>query len=113
MKAISFQHITPQQLDKRWSDHCKGYVALHGAAHTGDEFMLIAIAHLYNCKVIIHKKDFSTSIGPPNALITLHLVLYEVLYLKLNQKDGRIIAPHAHLSAWRRLSGWKEFLIAW
>jgi hypothetical protein len=49
-----FKAQRPSQIRKQWKDHCQGYGASQGTVHTGDEIVLFAIAHIYNCKVTVH-----------------------------------------------------------
>jgi hypothetical protein len=56
--TVSLQSQRPSQIRKQWRDHCQGYGASQGTVYTGDDIVLFAIAHLYNCKVTVHKRDF-------------------------------------------------------
>jgi hypothetical protein len=51
-----FRAQQPSQTRKQWRDHCQGYGASQGTVHTGDDIVLFAIAHIYNCKVTVHKR---------------------------------------------------------
>jgi hypothetical protein len=56
-----------------------GYGASQGTVHTGDDIVLFPIAHIYNCKVTVHKRDYSYPIAHPStASKTLNLVLFDV-----------------------------------
>jgi hypothetical protein len=50
-----FKAQQPSRIRKQWRDHCQGYGASQGTVHIGDEIVLFAIAHMYNCKVTVHK----------------------------------------------------------
>jgi hypothetical protein len=74
-----FKAQQPSQIRKQWRDHCQGYGASQGTVNTGDEIVLFAIAYIYNCKVTVHKRDFSHHIAHPStASKSLNLVLFDV-----------------------------------
>jgi hypothetical protein len=74
-----FRTQRPSQTRKQWRDHCQGYGASQGTVHTGDDIVLFAIAHIYNCKVTVHKRNTSLPIAHPStASKTLNLVLFDV-----------------------------------
>ena len=67
------------QVRKQWREHCQGYGASQGTVHQGDDLVLFAIAHIYNCKVTVHKRVNSFDIAHPStASKTLNLVLFDV-----------------------------------
>jgi hypothetical protein len=75
----TFRAQRHSQIRKQWRDHCQGYGASQGTVHTGDDIVLFAIAHIYNCKVTVHKRDCSYHIAHPStASKTLNLVLFDV-----------------------------------
>jgi len=67
------------QIRKQWREHCQGYGASQGTVHQGDDIVLFAIAHIYSCKVTVHKRDTSYTIAHPStASKTLNIVLFDV-----------------------------------
>jgi len=73
-----FRAQRPSQI-RNWRDHCQGYGASQGIVHTGDDLVLFAIAHIYNCKVTVHKRDCAYPITHPStASKTLNLVFVDV-----------------------------------
>ncbi len=61
-----FRAQRPSQIRKQWSDHCQAM------AHRKVLYILVmrlcssqSAAHIYNCKVTVHKRDFSHHIAHP------------------------------------------------
>jgi hypothetical protein len=75
----TFRAQQQSQIRKQWRDHCQGYGASQGTVHQGDDIVLFAIAHIYSCKVTVHKRDTSYTIAHPStASKTLNIVLFDV-----------------------------------
>ena len=75
----TFRAQRQAQIRKQWREHCQGYGASQGTVHQGDVIALFAIAHIYNCKVTVHKKANSFDIAHPStASKTLNLALFDV-----------------------------------
>ena len=69
-----FRAQRQSQVRKQWREHCQGYGASQGTVHQGDDLVLFAIAHIYNCKVTVHKRVNSFDIAHPStASKTLNL----------------------------------------
>jgi hypothetical protein len=74
-----FRAQRQSQIRKQWREHCQGYGASQGTVHQGDDIVLFAIAHIYNCKVTVHKRVNSLDIAHPStASKTLNIVLFDV-----------------------------------
>jgi hypothetical protein len=74
-----FRTQRPSQTRKQWRDHCQSYGASQGTVRQGDDIVLFAIAHIYNCKVTVHKRVNSHNIAHPStASKTLNIVLFDV-----------------------------------
>ena len=72
-----------------------GYGASQGTSHTGDEIVLFAITHIYNCKVTVHKRDFSHHISHPSTTSkSPNLVLFDVQSDILSENWSHYCSTH-------------------